>query len=137
MSRFAGQSKFFGGGDDSSSEEQSQSSDEENEADQAAVQRNKVSKYMMDSDAEEDEEQRQMKSAKTKKVEALDKIVNDLRKYANIGDFNALDNSFGQLETEIAKSASALFEENGDKLPVSVLKMLILVEDTVNEVTNA
>ena len=92
---------------------------------------------MMDSDAEEDEEQRQMKSAKTKKVEALDKIVSDLRKHANIGDFNALDNSFGQLETEIAKSASALFEENGDKLPVSVLKMLILVEDTVNEVTNA
>jgi hypothetical protein len=45
---------------------------------------------MMGSDDEEEEE-RTIKSGATKRAEALEKILDDLRKHTNISDFNALD----------------------------------------------
>jgi hypothetical protein len=134
MSRFAGQSKFFGGGDDTESSESN--SDQEEEVKEVQKQQLVTkSKYMMGSDDEEEEE-RTIKSGNTKRAEALDKVLEDNRKHANIADFNSLDNDFTKLEAEIRKSGDVLFEEKGCKLPAKVLKIFALVEDTINNVTN-
>ena len=68
----------------------------------------KRSKYMMGSDDEEEEE-RTIKSGITKRAEALDKVLEETRKHANISDFNSLDNDFSKLESEIKKCADELF----------------------------
>lgn len=100
MSRFAGQSKFFGGGA-SSSESDSESEDaQETRAEAAKLQTR--SKYMMGSD-NEDEEERVIKSGATKRAEALDKILDNLRKHSNINDFNALDGDLTSLELEVKR----------------------------------
>jgi hypothetical protein len=59
---------------------------------------------MMGSDDEEEEE-RTIKSGATKRAEALEKILDDIRKHTNISDFNALDIDLGRMETEIRKNA--------------------------------
>jgi hypothetical protein len=134
MSRFAGQSKFFGGGENTSSSDSDSEKEDQKQAELAAQTMTKRSKYMMGSDDEEEEE-RTIKSGATKRAEALDKVLQDIRKYCNIADFNALDTDFKIFETEIKKAANELFEEKGTKLPVKVLKVLMLIEDTINEVT--
>jgi uncharacterized circularly permuted ATP-grasp superfamily protein len=63
---------------------------------------------MMGSDDEEEEE-RTIKSGTTKRAEALDKVLEEIRKHANILDFNALDNDLSKLESEIKKCADELF----------------------------
>ena len=135
MSRFAGQSKIFGGGDDSSSSDSDSSQEKESNLTESTAQAmNKRSKYMIGSDDEEEEE-RTIKSGATKRAEALEKVLEEMRKHANIADFNSLDNDFNKLETEIKKVADEMFEEKGTKLPIKVLKVFLLVEDTINEVT--
>ena len=89
---------------------------------------------MMGSDDEEEDE-RTIKSGATKRAEALDKVLEDTRKHANISDFNSLDNDLNKLEVEIKKAADEIFEEKGTKLPVKVLKLFMLIEDTINDVT--
>ena len=95
---------------------------------------NKRSKYMIGSDDEEEEE-RTIKSGATKRAEALEKVLEEMRKHANIADFNSLDNDFNKFEAEVKKVADEMFEEKGTKLPVKILKVLLLVEDAINEVT--
>jgi translation initiation factor 3 subunit C len=133
MSRFAGSSKIFGGGDTSSSDSDSSHEEEKSQADTTAQAMNKRSKYMIGSDDEEEE--RTIKSGATKRAEALEKVLEEVRKHANISDFNALDNDFNKMELEIKKAADEMFEEKGTKLPPRVLKVFMLVEDTINEVT--
>lgn len=90
---------------------------------------------MMGSD-DEDEEQRTIKSGDTKRAEALDKVLDDTRKHVNIADFNAMDGDLNKLELEIKKAADGdLFEEKGAKLSLKVLKLFLMIEDTINEVT--
>lgn len=68
---------------------------------------------MMGSDDEEDEE-RTIKSGATKRAEALDKAIEDTRKYLKNSDFNSLDTVFGRLEAEIQKATeNDIFEEKG------------------------
>jgi hypothetical protein len=55
---------------------------------------------MMGSDDEEEEE-RTIKSGATKRAEALDKAIDEAKKYVRIADFNQLDSGFGNLEKEI------------------------------------
>ncbi len=134
MSRFAN-TKFFGGGDNTSSSDSESDKDEDQKVVESSEQTmKKRSKYMIGSDDEEEEE-RTIKSGATKRAEALDKVLEEVRKHANIADFNALDNDFNKMELEIKKAADDLFEEKGTKLPVKVLKVFMLVEDAINEVT--
>jgi len=58
-----------------------------------------------------------------------------MRKHANISDFNALETDFDKLTVEIKKVADEMFDEKGTQIPVKILKVLLLVEDTINEVT--
>lgn len=131
MSRFAGQSKFFGGGDDSSSSD-TDSEKEEVKA-QESQQLIKKSKYMVGSDDEEDVE-RVIKSGVTKRAEALDKVLEDLTRHVKISDFNSIESDFTKLENEIKKCAEEMFEEKGAKLPPKVLKVFLLIEDSINDV---
>ena len=48
-----------------------------------------------------------------------------------------MDDNLPKLMAEIAKGAQNLFKNNGDTLPNRVLKVLLLFDDTINEVTNA
>ena len=90
----------------------------------------------MDSD-DEGEEERHFKLGHEKKWEAVEKVLDDCRKHAKISDFNAMDSDLPSLENVIKKNAANLFKEKGEKLPCRVLKVLMLFEDTINEVTNA
>ena len=68
---------------------------------------------MMGSDDEEEDE-RTIKSGATKRAEALDKAIDDTRKYLKNSDFNSLDTLFGRLEGEILKaSENDIFEDKG------------------------
>jgi len=130
MSRFAGQSKFFGGGDSSESEESHDSDEEEQKKDQTITtdQVTKARAKFVGSDDEEEE--RTIKSGKTKRLEALEKILDDTRKHMNISDYNALDADFTKLEAEIKKNADEIFEDKrGEVLPNKVLKILMQLED--------
>ena len=91
---------------------------------------------MMGSDDEEEEE-RTIKSGATKRAEALDKALDEAKKYVRIADFNQLDSGFGNLEKEIQIASDGdLFEEKGTKLPIKVLKLFLEYEDCINAVTN-
>ena len=135
MSRF-GTAFNFGGAEDSSSEEEHSSQEETAAGEAAPAQTQKVSKYIMDSD-DEGEEERHFKLGHDKKWESLEKILDECRKHANISDFNSMDSDLPKLAGEIEKNSATLFKEKGDKLPARVLKVLLLFEDTINEVTNA
>ena len=135
MSRF-GTAFNFGGADDSSSEEEHSSQEETAAGEAAPAQTQKVSKYIMDSD-DEGEEERHFKLGHDKQWEALEKILDECRKHANISDFTSLDSDLPTLAGEIEKNSATLFQEKGNKLPNRVLKVLLLFEDTINEVTNA
>lgn len=100
MSRFAGQSKFFGGGDNTSSSDTESDQEQQEQSQEVTQQPQKRSKYMMGSDDEEEEE-RTIKSGATKRAEALDKTIDEAKKYVRIADFNQLDSGFGNLEKEI------------------------------------
>lgn len=130
MSRFA----FYGNGS-SSSDSDSDSEKPSAETSQTATLMNKKSRYLFDE--ANNEEERTIKSGATKRAEALEKALENTTKQANIADFNAMDDDFGKLEEEIRRaSESELFDEKGAKLPIKVLKTLMLVEDTLLGVTN-
>ncbi len=85
---------------------------------------------------DEEEDERTIKSGATKRAEALDKAIEDTRKYLKNADFNSLDTLFSRLEGEVAKAAeNDIFEDKGQKLSQSVLKLFRDMEDTINEVT--
>jgi len=86
---------------------------------------------------DEAEEERHFKLGKDKKWEALEKILDECRKHANISDFNAMDSDLPKLAGEIEKNSAILFKEKGEQLPNRVLKVLLQFEDTINEVTAA
>ena len=133
MSRFVG--AFNIGGDDSSSEDD-RSEDSDQAVDNQPAANAKVSKYIVGSD-DEDEVERTFKLGVDKKWEALEKVLDDVRKHANISDFNSLDNDLPKMAGEIEKQSATLFKEKGDKLPARVLSVMLLFEDTINEVTGA
>ena len=91
-------------------------------------------KFLRDSDNDEPEE-RTIKSGLTKKQEALDKILEETRKHANISDFNAVETDFFKLVDEIRNVSDVLFEGKGYILPIKVLKVFMLIEDEINDVT--
>jgi len=87
------------------------------------------------SDDESDEE-RTIKSGDTKRAEAIAKILERLKKHANTGDFGEIETDLAAMETEIKKNGDNILEEKGTKLPVMMLKVFMLLEETISEVTN-
>lgn len=132
MSRFAG----AWGADDSSSDDDKSDQGDTQAQEEKPAQAQTVSKYIMDSDDEGDDE-RHFKTGLEKKWEALEKVLDESAKHAKISDFNAMDNDLPKMAGEIAKASNTLFTEKGDKLPNRVLRVLMLFDDTISEVTGA
>lgn len=102
MSRFASSKLFGGGASSSSSDNESEHSSEE--AKEVQDISKKGAKFMLGSDDEEEEE-RTIKSGATKRAEALEKVLEETRKHANICDFFQLDSDLVKMENEIKKAA--------------------------------
>ncbi len=83
--------------------------------------------------SDDEEEERTIKEGASKRAESLEKVFEEMRKHATNSDFNALDNDFNKMELDIKKATDEMFEEKGTKLPPAVLKVFMLVEDTINE----
>ena len=133
MSRFENAFGTFGNGD-SSSEDQDDKNEEAEE--ETKVHQTKAERYKAAEDSE-DSVDRTIKSGKTKRLEALDKILEDSKKHANMQDFGKLVDDFENLGKEIIAQDATMSEEYGDRLPSRVLKVLLLIEETVGEVSNA
>ena len=131
MSRFE---KAFGR--DSSSSEEESSQDEQSQGEQNTAAAPQGKRFMMDGDSSEAEE-RKVRSGKTKRLEVLEKIIDGTKKHANIKDFENLIEDFEKLEKEINKQAKTMYEEYGERLPNSVLKTLMQIEETITETTKA
>lgn len=124
---------MFGGGASSSSES-SDSDHSEDEKKEIATTAKKGGYFLGGEDQEEEE--RVFKSGATKRAEALEKIIEETRKHAKINDFFQLDTDLNTLQTEIQKACdSNMFDEKGQKLPKNVLELLVLIEDSINEIT--
>ena len=131
MSRFE---KAFGR--DSSSSEEESSQDEQSQGEQNTAAAPQGKRFMMDGDSSEEEE-RKVRSGKTKRLEVLEKIIDGTKKHANIKDFENLIEDFEKLEKEINKQAKTMYEEYGERLPNSVLKTLMQIEETITDTTKA
>jgi len=123
MSRFAN----FGG--ESSSEEDSDSDQGTNtnpiqDTNAQASKLEKLNEDWKDSDDEEDEE-RVIKSGATKRAEAIAKILEQVKKHSNTGDFGELENDLASMEAEVKKNGDDILEEKGTKLPIMMLKVLV------------
>ena len=95
MSRFE---KAFGRASSSSEEESSREESEAEEQKVVATTQNK--RFQIDS-ASSDGEERKVRSGKTKRLEALEKVLDGAKKHANIKDFENLIEDFDKLEKEI------------------------------------
>ena len=128
MSRFTGFQQFYGGGDsDSDSDKTSKESDDE-QPQKTITTGGKPGKIIM-SDASSDEEERKIRSGKTKRLEALEKVIDSARKHANIQDFEKLQEDFDKLVQEIKNQSKTLYEEYEDNLPKRVLNILMQIEE--------
>ena len=136
MSRF-GFEKAFGGKQDTDSEEESSSGQEQEEENKANAETGgKLKKYMLD-DQSSEEEERKIRSGKTKRLDALVKVLDGAKKHANIKDFENLIEDFDKLEKEIKNQEKTMYEEYGERLPNVVLKVLMQIEETITETTKA
>ena len=133
MSRFE---KAFGRPQDTSSEDEESGSEGSQKPNEAIQTGGKISKFMIDESSSEEEE-RKIRSGKTKRLEALEKILDGAKKHANIKDFEHLIEDFDMLTAEIKNQETTMYEEYGEKLPARVLKALAQIEETINEVTKA
>ena len=120
MSRFE---KAFGRPQDTSSEDEESGSEGSQKPNEAIQTGGKISKFMIDESSSEEEE-RKIRSGKTKRLEALEKILDGAKKHANIKDFEHLIEDFDMLTAEIKNQETTMYEEYGEKLPARVLKAL-------------
>ena len=136
MSRFE---KAFGKQQDTDSEEESSSENEQKEEEKTNAPtggKGKIKNYMMD-DQSSEEEERKIRSGKTKRLEALEKILDGASKHAKIKDFENIIEDFDKLEKEIKNQEKPMYEEYGERLPNNVLKVLMQIEETITETTKA
>ena len=131
MSRFE---KAFGRASSSSEDESSQEEEENKEQQVASTATGKIFKADGDSS---DAEERKVRSGKTKRLEALEKVLDGAKKHANIKDFENLIEDFDKLEKEIKSQSKTMYEEYGERLPNSVLKTLMMMEESITETTKA
>ena len=132
MSRFE---KAFGRAQETSSEEEDSGSEGSQRQNDAIQTGGKINRF--DSDSSSEEEERKIRSGKTKRLEALEKILDGAKKHANIKDFENLIDDFDKLTAEIKNQEKTMYEEYGEKLPGRVLKVLVQLEETINDVTKA
>jgi hypothetical protein len=91
--------------------------------------------------SESEEEVRVVKTGQDKKREALNQLLSDLKNHLKINDFGSIMTDFEKLTDEIEKSSSgvggAVEFEAGDKLPNSVIRAFVKIEDCIIETAEA
>ena len=155
-------SKWFASAQDISESESSSSSDEEKKvptpapvvvaqpttasgAKIATIQASNAarSKFMknFNESSESEEETRVVKTGQDKKIEHLNLIYSDLKNHLKINDFGQIMTDFERLTSEIQKSldnvGGVIVFEAGEKLPNSVIRAFVKIEDAINESNQA
>ena len=141
-SGFAGSNKFFGGGETSSEEErdsdsEGSSSEEQNQNINTDKSARQLRAALVGDDVSEEEEDRKVRTQKEKRTEVLDNIRKKCEVAANNGDFDKLETDFNVLCVEIEKSREVIYEGKNEKLPKNIIKTLIVIQETIDSVSNA
>ncbi len=129
-------SKFFAAASDSDSS--SESSDSEPELGAAPAAGKKAggksvapSAFLFSDD--EDDARRVVRSAKEKRNEQLNGIIKTIRNSKKIKDFNKMETSFVELTRAYEKARPAIVKEEGGGTPRFFVRILVEVEDLINE----
>jgi translation initiation factor 3 subunit C len=136
MSKFfakkeAPSSSSSSGSDDSSSEEETQ-------VQQTTQQAKQKKFYGGDSDDSESDGERVVKSTSAKRIEALLQIFDKMKNHVKIADFNSLQEDFENIIREFQLCIGMVFAtDKFQTLPGWVLKNLMVLEDSINDVSGA
>ena len=84
------------------------------------------------SDDEEDT-RRVVRSAKEKRYEQLHNIMKSIRNSKKIKDFNKMETSFQELTKAYEKAKSVIAKEEGGITPRFYVRILVEMEDLINE----
>ncbi|GJQ12582.1 hypothetical protein GpartN1_g4373.t1 [Galdieria partita] len=142
-------SRFFATGDTSSSEsERSEhtedsfaSGDESSEIDSSDEKKatgfevgQRLARYLRDSDSEEGEERRVVRSARTKQQEALLSIVQQLKNHIKISDWISIQSDFDALNRQLNKYYKMdVLNETKKEPPKAYISAIVLLEDFLNK----
>jgi len=125
-------SKFFGGRSDSdSSSESESSSDEEIQVQKKPQQRINPAAFLFSDD--EADEKRVVRSAKEKRYEALYANIKTIKNCRKTKDFNQMLSSFEELQKNFEKAKPIIAKEENGVTPRFFLRVLVEMEDLVNE----
>jgi len=141
-------SRFFATGDTSSSESETEyseesyaSGDESSEAESNEEGKGtglqvgeRLARYLRDSDSEEGEEKRVVRSAKTKQQEALVSIIQQLKNHIKISDWISIQSDFDALNRQLTKyyRLDALNDTKKEP-PKAYISAIVLLEDFLNK----
>jgi len=140
MSKFAGSNKFFGGGETSSEEESDSEQSQEEQKTTVVDTKNKTAAKLIKNalgDESEDEADRTVRTKKEKRFEVIDKIRLACENDAKNADFNKLETDFDALNKIIEKDSEVIYEGKEEKLPKSILKTLVCIQDAIDSVDAA
>ncbi|GJD06292.1 Eukaryotic translation initiation factor 3 subunit C [Galdieria sulphuraria] len=142
-------SRFFATGDTSSSESERTehtedsyvSGDESSEAEPNDGNKAKgfevgerLARYLRDSDSEEGEEKRVVRSARTKQQEALLSIIQQLKNHIKISDWISIQSDFDALNRQLQKFYKVdVLSESRKEPPKAYISAIVLLEDFLNK----
>ena len=123
--------RFWGGGSDSESESE-RSSDEEVDIKKDVK---AMSRWVVESDSDSDDEVRVVKSTKERRFEGLDEVIQKLKNSLKVDDWNQITD----LYTELQKSLIKVQKATGDSkaMPKQYLKTIALLEETANGISKS
>eukprot|EP00735_Rhodelphis_limneticus_P009130 TRINITY_DN2556_c0_g1::TRINITY_DN2556_c0_g1_i1::g.19161::m.19161 TRINITY_DN2556_c0_g1::TRINITY_DN2556_c0_g1_i1::g.19161 ORF type:complete len:969 (-),score=310.54,sp/Q9XHM1/EIF3C_MEDTR/40.77/0.0,eIF-3c_N/PF05470.7/6.9e-186,PCI/PF01399.22/5.7e+03,PCI/PF01399.22/1.5e-14,Baculo_DNA_bind/PF04786.7/0.015,Baculo_DNA_bind/PF04786.7/3e+03,DUF4363/PF14276.1/7.9,DUF4363/PF14276.1/21,TPR_2/PF07719.12/1.5e+04,TPR_2/PF07719.12/2.1,TPR_2/PF07719.12/1.5e+03,PTS_IIA/PF02255.11/5.8e+03,PTS_IIA/PF02255.11/1.5,PTS len=123
--------RFWAGESESESDETASASDSEVSSVDQKPQVAKPGKAKDYDFSESDEEvKRVVKSAKDKRFEALQEIVNKIKNHIKINDWNAINTDFEDLNRQLAKSRTVMTQN--ETVPRLYIKGIALIEDSAN-----
>ena len=125
---------------DSSEEEKKQTPQQIQNAARKAAPQQKRANYMrnLEGSSDEEEEARVVKTDKSKKLDIFAELKKDIYNHIKNNDFNLLTTDFEKFSEEIERDQqrpeSYIFEKGKDGvLPLSVLRILVKLEDSITE----
>jgi translation initiation factor 3 subunit C len=96
-----------------------------------------------DESSESEEDIRTIKTQKDKKLETINAIIKDINNHIKINDFSSLMTDFERYTEELQKdfdnNAGIIYNKNDKEgvLPIQYLRILVKIEDAMNDVTQA
>lgn len=96
-----------------------------------------------DESSESEEDIRTIKTQKDKKLETINAIIKDINNHIKINDFSSLMTDFEkyteELQRDFDNNAGIIYNKNDKEgvLPIQYLRILVKIEDAMNDVTQA